>query len=169
MAVKKKAKKKSATTSKAGADGGGKASSKKDLAKLAKMMRGIDLCMMTTQRDGRSFHTRPMSNNGEVEFDGDAWFFTSRDTPKVKELEADDRVSLSYVGGKKKKKPIWIAVTGRGAIVDDVAKKKKLWLDELDRWFENGPTDPDVVLIRVEARHAVWWRGEEQGEVHLRG
>lgn len=164
MAAKKKTKKKTTTKTKNG--GGGKASTAKGLAKLAKMMKGIDLCMMTTQRDARSFHTRPMSNNGEVDFDGDAWFFTSRNTPKVKELEADDRVSLSYVGGKKKK-PIWIAVTGRGAIVDDVAKKKKLWLDELDRWFENGPTDPDVVLIRVKARHAVWWSGEEQGEVVL--
>jgi general stress protein 26 len=163
MAAKQKAKK-SATAGKTGADG--KARTKKGLAKLARMMRGIDLCMMTTQRDRQSFHTRPMSNNGEVEFDGDAWFFSSRDTPKVKELEADDRVSLSYVGGKKKK-PIWIAVTGRGSIVDDVDMKQKLWLDELDRWFENGPTDPDVVLIRVKARHAVWWRGEKQGEIVL--
>jgi hypothetical protein len=70
-------------------------SKSKDVHKLAKMMRGIDLCMMTTQSAEGAFHTRPMSNNGEVEFGGDAWFFSGRDTPKVKELIKDDRISLA--------------------------------------------------------------------------
>lgn len=139
----------------------------KALESLADVMRGIDLCMMTSHRADGSLHTRPMSNNGEVDFDGDAWFFTSRETPKVEELEADARVGLSYVGGSKRA-PVWVAVNGVAEIVDDMEKKKALWLKELDRWFEDGPEDPDVVLIHVRAERATWWRGEEQGEVDLR-
>lgn len=137
-----------------------------DLKKLAARMRGIDLCMMTTHGAEGQLHTRPMSNNGEVDFDGNAWFFTSRDTRKVSEVEDDGRVSLSYVGGTKRE-PVWIAIEGAAEIVDDEDKKRELWVDELDRWFENGPEDPSVVLIHVVAEHATWWSGEEQSDLAL--
>jgi len=39
-------------------------------------MRKLDFCMMTTQSD-KGMRARPMSNNGEVEFDGDVWFFSA--------------------------------------------------------------------------------------------
>jgi general stress protein 26 len=136
----------------------------KDLDRLAEMMAGIDFCMMTTHGAGGAFHTRPMSNNGEVELDADTWFFTSKDTCKVDELERDDRVSLAFTGGSKKA-PVWIAVTGTAKLVEDVEKKKELWVAELEQWFENGPEDPDVVLIRVRAERAQYWSYEDQGEV----
>jgi general stress protein 26 len=40
-------------------------------------------------------------------------------------------------------------------------------MKELEQWFENGPEDPDVVLIHVEANHAEWWSYEDQGEVRM--
>jgi general stress protein 26 len=129
-------------------------------------MAGIDYCMMTTHGARGTFHTRPMSNNGEVEFDGDSWFFTSKDTVKVDELERDEAVSLSFVGGTKGS-PIWIAVTGKVEIVDDVGAKKEHWVEELEQWFEDGPEDPKVVLLHVKAKHASYWTYEEQGEVDL--
>jgi len=134
--------------------------------KLAKMMRGIDLCMLTTHGPRGALHTRPMSNNGEVEFDGDAWFFTSRKTRKVREIQANGRVSLSYVGGPKAK-PVWIAVTGTARIVDDEEMKAELWVDELDHWFDGGPEDPSIVLIHVKATSAAWWSAKDQGEIKL--
>jgi general stress protein 26 len=140
---------------------------RKDLDRLAEMMAGIDFCMMTTHGDRGAFHTRPMSNNGEVELDADTWFFTSKSTCKVEELERDDRVSLSFTGGGKKA-PVWIAVTGTAKLVDDVDKKKELWKGELEQWFENGPEDPDVVLIRVRAERAQYWSYEDEGEVVIR-
>jgi len=32
--------------------------------------------------------------------------------------------------------------------VDDIAKKRELWIDDLERWFENG-LDESIVLIKV--------------------
>ena len=40
------------------------------------MMRDLDFCMLTTHAADGGLHARPMSNNGEVEFDGDVWFFS---------------------------------------------------------------------------------------------
>jgi general stress protein 26 len=138
----------------------------KKLTQLAGLMRKIDYCMMTTHGEDDSLHARPMSNNGEVEFDGDAWFFTSKESRKVGEIEGDPRVELSYVGGTKRA-PVWISLSGTAQIVDDEDKKRELWLDELEQWFEDGPDDPDVVLIHVTGTRAAWWSYEDQGELAL--
>ena len=37
-----------------------------------------------------------MSNNGEVEFDGDVWFFSAADSRKVAEIEAIRWLNSSY-------------------------------------------------------------------------
>lgn len=137
----------------------------KDHKKLAALMRGIDLCMLTT-RTAKGLRARPMSNNGEVEFDGDAWFFSWRNTAKVREIQKDSQVSLSYTGGSKTE-PVWISVTGTAKIVDDPAKKQELWLEELEQWFEDGPDDPKVVLIHVQAKRAHWWSYKGEGDVAL--
>ena len=38
-----------------------------------------------------------MSNNGEVEFDGDSWFFAFEDSRKVREIDADPRTELAFI------------------------------------------------------------------------
>ncbi|MEO8246422.1 MAG: pyridoxamine 5'-phosphate oxidase family protein [Chloroflexota bacterium] len=83
--------------------------------------------MMTTRADDGALHGRPMSNNGEVEYDGDSY-------------------------------------EGQGEIVrDDIERKRQLWLEDLERWFQNGPDDPEVVLIKVSARHIdAWTKGEDR-------
>ena len=137
---------------------------KQATSSIAAMMRDIDLCMLTTHA-GDALHTRPMSNNGEVEFDGDLWFFSDRDSRKVKEIASDPRVLVSFAEAEE---GIWLALEGRASIVTDVAKKKELWLEELERWFENGPEDDSIVLIKVNAERAEHWGSKGDGVVDLR-
>jgi general stress protein 26 len=120
---------------------------------VADAMAKIDFCMMQTVSE-RGISTRPMSNNGDVQYDGDNWFFTRATSTKVAELARDDRVQLTFVDNDG---PSFIAVWGSGTVVNDVALKRKLWDASLERWFENGPDDPDVALIRVEARRIQAW------------
>ncbi len=161
MAAKKK-KKKDDSKKKAKSGGGKKPS--KDMRELAEKMAGIDLCSMTTRTTGKGVRTRPMSNNGEVEFDGDAWFFSWRDSQKVRDLAKNPAVSLAYTGGTKKE-PVWIVVYGEGELVDDEALKKKHWTPGLEKWFDSGPENPHIALIRVTADRASWWSYEGEGEV----
>lgn len=141
--------------------GGGAAQDRKD---LAAKMRGIDFCAMTTRTRGKGLRTRPMSNNGEVDFDGDAWFFSWRDTQKVRDIAKNPAVSLAYEG-QTKKGPVWIVVYGEGEVVDDDALKKKHWTQGLEKWFDSGPENPHIALIRVSASRAAWWSFEGEGEV----
>lgn len=128
------------------------------------MMRDLDFCMLTTRSEDGQLHGRPMSNNGEVEFDGDVWFFSAVDTRKVKEIEADPGVHLSYADVKRFR---FISMSGEAEIVRDVQKKQELWVEELERWFEDGPESEDVVLIKVTPSVVAYWNGEDEGEVTL--
>ncbi|HEU0243054.1 MAG TPA: pyridoxamine 5'-phosphate oxidase family protein [Candidatus Limnocylindrales bacterium] len=124
-----------------------------DLAAVAQRMRDLDICMLTTRTDD-GLAARPMSNNGQVEFDGDTWFFARRDSAKVREIEADPTVELGYISSER---GTWIAIEAEATIVDDPQQKQQRWFEDLRRWFETGPDDPEVVLIRATATRVRAW------------
>lgn len=121
--------------------------------KVADEMAKIDFCMMQTVGEN-GVNTRPMSNNGEVEYDGDNWFFARSTSTKIGEIETDPRVQLTFADNDDTN---FISVWGTGSIVDDLQKKKDMWHDSLERWFEDGPEDPEVILIRVSAHRIQTW------------
>ena len=134
------------------------------IRKVAKMMRDLDYCMMTTQTADGHLHARPMSNNGEVEFDGDVWFFSGAKTRKVREIEAYPLVHLAYSDMESFR---FISMSGAAEIVRDVGRKQELWMPELERWFEDGPESDDVVLIRVTPGKVAYWSKEGEDEISL--
>lgn len=105
-----------------------------------------------------------MSNNGEVEFDGDVWFFSGADTRKTREIKADPRVLLSYADPRQFR---FVSMSGVAEIVTDAAKKRELWLEDLRRWFEDGPESDDVVLIKVRPSVVAFWTKEGDGELKV--
>lgn len=140
------------------------ASKSTTITKIAGMMRKLDFCMLTTQAGDGQLRARPMSNNGEVEFDGDVWFFSAADSRKVEEIEAEPRVELSYSDTKRF---LFISMSGEAEIVHSVKKKEELWVEELERWFDGGPESEDIVLIKVTPNVVAYWDGEDGGELTL--
>lgn len=135
-----------------------------NIKQVAEMMKDLDFCMFITHSGGGQLHARPMSNNGEVEFDGDVWFFSSSDTRKVAEIEADSHVHLSYADTEDFR---FVSMDGTAEIIRDDKKKKELWLSELERWFPDGPESDDVVLLKVTPRLVSYWSGDGDGEITL--
>ena len=136
------------------------AAARDDLASVAGLLKKLDICMLTTRATDGALHGRPMSNNGEVEYDGDSWFFAFSDSRKVREIDADPRTELAFIDTPN---GTWVNVEGRASVIrDDPERKRKLWQDDLRRWFADGPDDPNVVLIKVSARHIDAWSGEDE-------
>lgn len=125
----------------------------KEFAAIAAAMAKIDFCMIQTVGQ-HGINTRPMSNNGEVQYDGDNWFFARSSSTKIAEISGDDRVQLTFADHEG---PSFISVWGTGTVVTDVDLKKEFWHTSLEHWFENGPEDPDVCLIKVSARRISAW------------
>jgi len=129
-----------------------------DTREIAEMLKDIDICMLVTRSNG-SVRGRPMSNNGKVEYDGDSWFLSYRDSPKVTEIEADPTVELAYIATDK---GTWVSVEGRAEVVEDDARKRDLWEKDLEMWFDGGPEDDRIVLLKVRAdRIHAWAQGQE--------
>lgn len=131
---------------------------------LADVMKDIDICMMTTVGAYGHLHSRPMSNNREVEWDGDTWFFSYADSSQVKEIEREANVNLAYTLPDD---IVFVSVTGKAEIVRNDGKKKELWYDGLKRWFPDGPEDNKVVLIKVAGKRAYYWGKDGDGELEL--
>ena len=141
----------------------------KSLADLADKMRGIDIAMLSTKTAGGEIASRPMSNNGDVEYDGDSYFFTWGSSRVVADIEGDDRVGLAFsvepgllAGGG-----LFVAVEGRAEVIRDQAQFVAHWVPDLEVWFEQGVDTPGLVLIKVHAKRIKYWEGEEEGEVTL--
>ena len=122
-----------------------------EVAMLAKLMTGIQVCMFTTTDVEGRLMSRPMAVQ-EVEFDGDLWFVTKRGGRKVDQIGRTPRVNVALSS-----KSSWVSLTGEAEIVRDVEKAEQLWNAGISAWFPNGPEDPEIVLLKVHADGAEYW------------
>jgi len=137
------------------------------MQEIAKKIADIDFTMLSTRAATGEIAARPMSNNGDVEYDGDSWFFTSDDTQMVKDIERDAQVGLSLQGkqGLLGKPGIFIAIEAKAELVRDKAVFEEHWNKDLERWFADGVDTPGLVLIKAHAHRIKYWDGEDEGEV----
>ena len=123
-------------------------------------MKNLDFCMMVTQ-DGRgTLHSRPMSNNGKVEFDGNSWFFSYLDSNKVRQIEKDPKVTLVYQTDDM----LFLDCYGYANIVTQKSLMEEKWVKDLEMWFPQGLETPGICLIKVEAKRIQFWHKEDEGE-----
>ena len=144
----------------------------RSLAEISDAMKQIDFCTLATQAGGGAIGARPMSNNRNVEYDGDAWFFTYGDRRMVVDIERDPHVGVTYLGSAGLKglfgaPGAFIHVEGSAQVIREPAQFERHWDKSLDRWFPQGPTTPGTVMLQVTAARIHYWDGEEEGEVTL--
>ena len=139
------------------------------LADLSKKMADIDFAMLSTRAENGAIAARPMSNNGDVEYDGDSWFFTYEEAHTVADIQRDAKVGLSFQGAKSLlgKPPLFIAVEGTAELIRDKAAFAEHWTKDLDYWFEQGIDTPNIVLIKVHASRIHYWNGKDEGEIRV--
>lgn len=142
---------------------------KKDLKAVAEAMRKIDFGMLTTRTEHGAAASRPMSNNGDVEYQGQSFFFSEGSARTVNDIEGDDQVGLTFTGsaGLLGQRPLFIAVEGHAKLIRDKAQFVEHWTKDLDVWFEKGIDTPGLVLIAVKADRIHYWEGGDEGEIAL--
>ncbi|RHW38140.1 general stress protein [Neobacillus notoginsengisoli] len=122
---------------------------KEELETLRELIKDVDTAMLTTATE-EGLVSRPMKTQ-EVEFDGDLWFFTKKETNKYEEILNDQDVNVAYAGKS------YVSVRGKAEIVEDLNKKKELWSKAYEKIMQTSYDDPDVVLIKVKAEAAEYW------------
>jgi general stress protein 26 len=129
-------------------------SKESDIEKLKEMIKDIDLCMLTTVDEGDDLHSRPMSLNGDVDDNGNLWFFTSSNSHKASEIERTPNVNVSFIDTDEQH---YVSISGDAELVHDKQKIKELWKPVLKAWFPDGPDQSDVALLKVKVKKAEYW------------
>lgn len=143
--------------------------SKLTLSDISKKMKDIDFVMLSTRTDGGAIASRPMSNNGDVEYDGDSYFFAMEDHRTIQDVERDPNVGLTMQGSKGLlgKPPLFLSVEGRAELIRDREQFKAHWVSDMDRWADQGADTPGLVLIKVHASLIHYWDGEDEGDISV--
>lgn len=125
--------------------------------KIYELINDQDIAMMTNINEAGKLVSHPMTRQGEVN-DDVLWFFTHQDSEKVTELQKNNLVNVAFNDGDS------ISISGHVEIVDDVAKKKELWSKKLDAFYEDGPENANVVLLKVNIDSLEYWTSDNKIE-----
>lgn len=125
-----------------------------NLEKLRDLVKDIDFCMLTTVDENGDLHSRPMSSNGDIDGEGNIWFFTGLSSHKVSEVESTPKVNVSFADPKNQH---YVSVTGTAQLVRDRKKIEELWKPEFKMWFPEGKDDPEVALLKITLEKAEYW------------
>jgi general stress protein 26 len=141
------------------------------LREISEKMRDIDFAVLSTRTPGGQIAARPMSNNRQVDYDGDNYFFTLDDTGTVRDIGSDPNVGVSYQAksGALGMKPFFITIEGQAEFIRDKGEFENHWTKDLDDWFEDGVDTEGLVLVKVRAERLHYWDGYDEGELDLQG
>lgn len=136
---------------------------------ISEKMRDIDFAILSTRTSGGAIAARPMSNNRQVEYDGDNFFFTLDDTGTVKDIRNDPNVGIAFQGksGALGMKPFFITLQGKAEMIRDKSEFAEHWTKDLDAWFKDGVDTPGLVLLKVHADRLHYWDGYHEGEIDV--
>lgn len=113
----------------------------KNLADIAEEMAGIDIAILSTHTENGEIANRPMSNNGDVSYDGTSYYFTYEQARAVADIQRNPKVALGLSSeGGVFSDGIYVAVEGTAELIRDKAAFQQHWRSDLDNWFESGGT-----------------------------
>jgi general stress protein 26 len=126
---------------------------------LWSLIKDIKFAMFTTRHGNGHLHSRPMTTqNRAIDEDSSLWFFMSRSSGPVQDLEADPQVNITYADPGDDN---YVSVSGTARVVEDRARKQALWNKMTEAWFPKGVDDPDLALVQVSITHADYWDSKD--------
>jgi general stress protein 26 len=136
------------------------------LADISKAIAGIDFAMLSTHAANGYVAARPMSNNGDVEYDGDNYFFAFATSHTIADIKRDPKIGLSFVGSTGVLgKPVFVAIEAHAELIVDKAQFKQHWNKDVEAWAEQGIETPALVLIKAHAVRIHYWAGRDEHEI----
>ena len=86
------------------------------------------------------------------------WFACGASSNKVRQIEANPNVSVSFWESGQD-----LVISGTAEIVDDADTKAGVWQDDWTRFFPGGKDDPEYCVLKVTAAKALYRDLERHG------
>ncbi|AZS44528.1 General stress protein 26 [Microbacterium oleivorans] len=122
-------------------------------ATLIDLLPKFRFAMVTTTNDEGALTARPLTVQ-DREFDGDLWFIVGRDSSVASHV-----ATRPHVGVALSANDAWVSLAGRAEIVDDLARLREYWSPGVEAWFPEGPEDPNITLLKIDAVSGEYWSG----------
>jgi general stress protein 26 len=123
-----------------------------ETSKVRELLEDFDTAMLVTNSSEQPHHARPMAI-AHIDENCHVWFFSSRTSPKVNEIEHDERVLIVCQNEHAR----YLTITGRAQLIQDEDKTREYWKESFKPWFPGGVEDPELMLIHVHPEHAEYW------------
>ncbi|GAA5121931.1 pyridoxamine 5'-phosphate oxidase family protein [Alloalcanivorax gelatiniphagus] len=127
------------------------------LGTVAEIMKDTDIAVLTYLSLDGALVSTPMATQ-DFDEPGRTWFITDSTTDKVRAIEADPRVNVSYSS-----KAGWVSLSGTARVSQDRQKLEELWDASAGAFMSGGPDDPTNVLLEIDGATAEYW--ESPGKV----
>ena len=132
---------------------------KSELQALFDHIDDIEIAMLTTRRSDGHLQSRAMATQKRVG-GADLWFVTMAGMPKLRDIEHDPHVNLTYYKDRTRE---WVSISGVARLTKDREKIQELYAPDWKAWFpkEGDPRhgtkdDPRFVLIAIDIHAAVF-------------
>lgn len=122
--------------------------------KLIEVLKGYETLMVATKATDGTTHARPMAVAG-VDDNGDIWFVTRKETPKVDEVKLDNEALVTGQEGRT-----FVSVSGHVDVIADRERFAAMWKPAWKVWFPDGKDDPHAVLLKFAPEVGEFWMGD---------
>lgn len=119
--------------------------------RLDELIAHFDHAMLVTRARDGGLHARPLAIAERHEHGG-LYFSTDRQSEKVAEIEAHAEVAVTMQSGHR-----FLAISGHAELVSDSRLIERLYSAGWKLWFPDGPSDPNLVLLRIDPLRAEYW------------
>lgn len=121
-----------------------------DLEHYLEILQTFSTAMLVTIRDGE-LRSRPMAV-ADRSSDGRIRFLTSIESGKLEELTEAPHVNIALQAASR-----FMSVSGTTMTSRDPDTVAELWSPAFGAWFQDGPDDPDVIVLEVIPTYAEYW------------
>lgn len=126
---------------------------------IEKALSDINCCMMSTIDENGQINSRPMLHNKTIGYnDGNLYFFSMKDTRKVRDIKENPTISLTY---QNTENTLFIQVHGKAKLCEKPEEMAPYWDKQLDLWWSQRENTPQICMIHI---HVSWIRYWSQGK-----
>lgn len=126
-------------------------------ARLWDLVDGVEVAMLTTVDPRSELISRPLATIRVDGDDGNLWFFTSKDSPKIAQIQREQHVNVAYAASGRQ---TYVSVSGVATLSQDQTLIDALWSAAYKPWFPEGRGDPHLALLRVRVLRAQYWSND---------
>jgi general stress protein 26 len=115
-------------------------------ARRQELVEAIRCAMVTTIDGDGAMHTRVVPTQ-RTDADGSVWFLAAAGCELVRQLRERPAVLITFGDARRRR---YVSIGGVATLLHCERTARELWDDSVATLFPRGPSDPDVIVVRVE-------------------